>query len=459
MNESPPDGHKGNGVPSPRAVGEQTASTDEATCHKEQVVNRSGQALKWIVENELWIALGVVLLLILPNRVSAVALCAVPCLWILRWIQRGSLTRRTALDQAILVILVMIPVTLYATAVPSLTWVASYQIVAGVALFYALVNSLRVSRHAELASQLMVLSGGGLSIAALLSTRWTTDKVFSLPQLYGGLPLLLPETIHPNVLAGTLAMLIPFAGALALYRHDQSCTPATRCLCRVLPLLGLATMTPVLVLTQSRGAYIAVTVALLVIALVRFRWLLASVPLIVAALLVMLEKIGRQRMMDLVLTTSALGSMEGRQELWSRAVYMIQDFPYTGIGMGTFSRVSPVMYPYFILGPDAHVPHAHNLFLQVGADLGIPGLVAFVALLSGSLVMAWKSFSAFRKRHDYILAGVSLGLFAGLISMFIHGMTDAVTWGTKPSVVSWAFMALAAVTYRLAVDLPSVEKQ
>lgn len=459
MNESRPDGHRGNGVGHPRAAGEQAASTDEASCQEEQAVDRSCQVLKRIVENELWIALGIVLLLIFPNRVSAVALCAVPCLWILRWMQRGSLTRRTSLDQAILVILAMVPVALYATAVPSLTWVASYQIVAGVALFYALVNSLRVSRHAELASQLMVLSGVGLAITALLSTRWTTDKVFSLPQVYGGLPLLLPETIHPNVLAGTLVMLIPLAGALVLYRQDRSCTPATLWLCRLLPLLGLATMTPVLVLTQSRGAYIAVAVALLVIALARFRWLLVSVPLIVAALLVMLERTGGQRMMDLVLTTSALGSMEGRQELWSRAVYMIQDFPYTGIGMGTFSRVGPVMYPYFILGPDADVPHTHNLFLQVGVDLGIPGLVAFVALLSGSLVMGWISYARLRKSPDITLTGVSLGLFAGLVGMMAHGMTDAVTWGTKPSVVPWAFMALATVTYRLAVDLTSAGKQ
>ncbi|MER3513799.1 MAG: hypothetical protein C4310_04935, partial [Chloroflexota bacterium] len=78
---------------------------------------------------------------------------------------------------------------------------------------------------------------------------------------------------------------------------------------------------------------------------------------------------------------------EGRLELWSRALEAIADYPFTGIGMGTFDHVIPLRYPYVLLaGAELAVPHAHNLFLQVAVDLGLPGLIAFVALLG--LVLA-----------------------------------------------------------------------
>jgi len=129
---------------------------------------------------------------------------------------------------------------------------------------------------------------------------------------------------------------------------------------------------------------------------------------------------------------------------------MMQDFPYTGIGLGTFSRVAPVMYPYFLLGPDADVPHAHNLFLQVAVDLGIPGLVAFLALFFGSIVMTWQGYRKFRLTDERALAGVALGLLGSLTGIFVHGIVDCVSWGAKPAIIFWVMMALCVMTYRLA---------
>ena len=42
-----------------------------------------------------------------------------------------------------------------------------------------------------------------------------------------------------------------------------------------------------------------------------------------------------------------------RLEIWSRAIYMLQDFPFTGIGMGAFRQVANLLYPFFLAGPDA----------------------------------------------------------------------------------------------------------
>jgi putative inorganic carbon (hco3(-)) transporter len=63
--------------------------------------------------------------------------------------------------------------------------------------------------------------------------------------------------------------------------------------------------------------------------------------------------------------------------------FIIQDFPFTGMGMNVFRKVVPVLYPLFLIGPDIDIGHAHNEFLQAALDLGIPGLIAFLALYIG----------------------------------------------------------------------------
>jgi putative inorganic carbon (HCO3(-)) transporter len=77
-------------------------------------------------------------------------------------------------------------------------------------------------------------------------------------------------------------------------------------------------------------------------------------------------------------------------EVWSRAIYGIQDFPFTGMGMNAFRKVVPVPYPLFTVSPDVDIRHAHNEFLQAALDLGIPGLIAFITLYIGAFWMLWE---------------------------------------------------------------------
>ena len=405
-----------------------------------------------LTQHELPITIFLIFLLLFPNPGSWLALAAIPFLWALRWTQHRRLTVRTPVDIPLLVILIMLLVTFYATAVFSLTWVALCQLLAGIALFYALVNRLQSGEDLLISEKGVVLVGAGLAILAPLSTDWVTDKVFSLPQVYGYLLMLLPETMHPNVLAGALVMVIPISVALLLYTPSPERAWIVWLRHKGWIALALGGMVVTLILTQSRGAYLALLVALFVVCLPRQRWLLALVPLAIIAFFLTLYSRGSGPIMDLILTTGAVGGWEGRREVWSRAIYMIQDFPYTGIGLGTFSRVAPVMYPYFLLGPDADIPHAHNLFLQVAVDLGIPGLLAFLALFFGSIVMAWQGYRKFRVTDERALAGMALGLLGSLTAISVHGMLDSVSWGAKPAVIFWVVMALCVVVHRLALE-------
>ena len=62
---------------------------------------------------------------------------------------------------------------------------------------------------------------------------------------------------------------------------------------------------------------------------------------------------------------------QGRVELWSRALYLMQDFPFTGVGLGMPQRVIDLLYPLFTVVSGSQWLHVHNTYLQIGSEMGI----------------------------------------------------------------------------------------
>jgi len=69
-----------------------------------------------------------------------------------------------------------------------------------------------------------------------------------------------------------------------------------------------------------------------------------------------------------------------RRNYFSRALVMMRTHPIAGTGVGSFRRVSNNFAAATAQGADEH-EFAHNIFLQIGAELGIPALALFVVLL------------------------------------------------------------------------------
>ncbi len=405
-----------------------------------------GRAAIWIVEYELWLLLVVTFLLVYPGLLTPLGLVLVPLPWLCRRLVRGHFTVRTGSEWPILGLLLMAVVGLCPSIDLQASVVMLCRLVAGVSLFYGLVNWASSQERLWLAGALLVLIGLGLALIAPLGTKWSVNKLSVLvwPQVYESLTLgWLPEVIHPNVLAGALCPLVPVVLALLSCRLTLLTREEGR-LARLFLALTLGVMLTMVLLTQSRGAYLALAVGLVVLGCLRYRWLLAVVPVLLVEGVAILRRLGVGPVADFILSNSTLGSLAGRQEVWSRAVYMWRDFPYTGIGLGTFGRIGPLMYPYFIQ-ENPVVPHAHNLFLQIGVDVGLPGLLAYVALLAVGFSAAWR---AYRCSEVPDLSILSAGLLAGLTVLVVHGLTDATTWGAKPAFIPWLILGLAAALGR-----------
>jgi len=217
---------------------------------------------------------------------------------------------------------------------------------------------------------------------------------------------------------------------------------------RILSALLLLASAVVMVLGASRGAMLGLAVGLLVALLSLGRWYRLVGLLAGAGGAVAVWRIGPGTLLELLGKGGAAGSLAGRLEVWSRALYALQDFVFTGIGIGTFHLVIPLLYPYFTIGPDSPVPHAHNLFLQVGTDLGLPGLVAYGTLV---LLSLWMAASVVTDRVDRWIRFVGAGLLGALVAVLTHGLFDAVLWGTKPAFELWWLFGLAATVYSSSI--------
>jgi hypothetical protein len=150
-------------------------------------------------------------------------------------------------------------------------------------------------------------------------------------------------------------------------------------------------------------------------------------------------------------------------EIWSRAIYGIQDFPFTGMGMNTFRKIMPILYPLFTISPEVDIGHAHNEFLQAALDLGIPGLIALIAIYFvafSMLFQTWQksgrhSFTRSARGLDKILLSssgikaLSMGIFASLLAHALYGLTDAVALGAKPGILFWMLLGLTAGLHAL----------
>jgi O-antigen ligase len=131
-------------------------------------------------------------------------------------------------------------------------------------------------------------------------------------------------------------------------------------------------------------------------------------------------------------------SEELRLLAWSAGLQMIREHPLVGVGLGNFK---PLMGQYmdpgmrFDLLPDAAEFRsiAHNGYIGVAAELGLPALLVYLAIL----VFSYRTLERVRKDTERagprLIYQTALGIQAGLIgtgvaNFFLSGENHRVLW-------------------------------
>ena len=123
---------------------------------------------------------------------------------------------------------------------------------------------------------------------------------------------------------------------------------------------------------------------------------------------------------------------------------MLRGAPLTGIGIGVFPFAFHERVPVSSYNQEVLIPHVHDVYLQAALDLGLFGSAAFVALLAGAIVAAYRA----GRRLEGPAAGAAFGLAAGLIAFALFGLFDAVTLTSRTAGVIWYAIGLATASER-----------
>jgi O-antigen ligase len=250
---------------------------------------------------------------------------------------------------------------------------------------------------------------------------------------------------NPNDIALLLTVLLPLVlGLFALERR-----PAMRAL-----LAGVAALDAAAVITTfSRGGFLALLVAL-ALALVIRRTRLATAGRghsMVAGGLLLVAAVGLPGGYLAHMATigdidaDPTGSAQARWTDMQAAVRYIVGHPVIGSGIGNdILALNEARGPLW--------KSVHNVYLQYGVELGVPGLALFVALLVGGLRSAGEARRRAAAAGDQELAVLARAVWIALVTFAVAGVFS--TAGYHFPFYYLAGLAIAART--IAVGAPRV---
>lgn len=406
---------------------------------------------------EIWIVGLVVAASVVSERFLLPAIVTAASFWILRWLASGQVSIRTTADGAILLLICMLPITLLVTNMPEVTTPQVYRVISGIALFYAIVNWTTSRERLQVLISGILLLGVLLAGAAIVTVEWSTAKRGMIPRsFYSHIPLLVSDPINPNVMAGLLLLLLPFPLGLLLFAWQTTRWPTY-----LLAAFSLISAAGVFFLAQSRGGMIALVIMLAAMVFLRWRYgWVGLLGLLLIATFVVQTNWESKAIQHYTHNGQLIRSTNERFELWSRAWELIQLHPITGVGMGTYEQVVADTHPFDLVyvglefQQTGRGAHAHNLFLQIAVDLGIPGLLAWLTIITMVLRAAWRVYRTGKQEQQSWIQGIGAGLICSQVALLAHGLLDAVAWGmVRPSVMVWGLWGLTiAAEKRLAVE-------
>ncbi|HLD35371.1 MAG TPA: O-antigen ligase family protein, partial [Planctomycetota bacterium] len=184
--------------------------------------------------------------------------------------------------------------------------------------------------------------------------------------------------IYQNSFGAFLALIIPILIiTIFVRRNTNSTNPANHTnmpfwkyfICMVIVLLSLY----VLVKTGSKGSIVAL---ILGIGLASGIYYFLKAPSVKRGVLLAGGVIIGLILFGFIIRSQMSGSLNIRLGYWDATVKIIRDNPLTGVGLNQFSN----SYLYYKTADAGEVLKAHNDYLQMASELGIPALLVFLAI-------------------------------------------------------------------------------
>jgi len=225
---------------------------------------------------------------------------------------------------------------------------------------------------------------------------------------------------------------------------------------RILAVVGLLLLAVALIRSGSRGGFLAF---LAVAAFIMVGFTTLSVRARISGLVVILAVLGATAsdrywtQMQTIIRPHEdynLSDETGRVKIWERGIGYMLSRPAVGVGMGNFQTAEGTISPMARRSESGHGVRwgaAHNTFVQIGAELGIPGLLLFLGLILSV-------FATLRRVTRYARAGpqtqdlarLAQSLTAAVIGFVVGGFFLSLAYADMLYTLVALSLALAKVT-------------
>jgi O-antigen ligase len=337
------------------------------------------------------------------------ALCYLP--------NRKTFPQFTATGQArAFLVFALLALVNYALMVTPFDWHEMVGVIFTEVVFF-IATSIFIDSRRRLETAVLLLVGS-IGLASLYVVKEWAGAISHYGLLYR------PGSVagDPNVFSASAVTVLPIMIAFALGGNGWKRKFSIACL-----LLSLVAI----LLASSRGAFIALIVILILqMRDVRHRGKFIVVAIVITALFLASPVSPLDRLLHP--TESDMESSDARLQLWSIAFRIIADHPIFGVG---FWQFSPYMRKYLPFGSNLgfHVPH--NTYLEITVELGMVGLVLFLAMIFFTLLNLSRLRKAARRAGDEFTYSIATALGNGLTAFvvaafFVSTMHARVFWFT-----------------------------
>jgi O-Antigen ligase len=424
------------------------------------------------------------------GRIGWPLLVAILVPWVLRIAAGHFPFRRSRFDGLLLIFGITAVISTFTAYDRDLARGKFWILLGAMAIYFAIVSVSRrdVWRLAAVAGPL----GASLAIYFVMSNNWQQwPAEIGLLNRIGGMwmalrPSLPLPVLHPNMLGGMMALLLPFTIAFGIYAWRK----------REIRWVQLAVVSggitvAGLLFSSSIGAWLAVAVGLGI----WFLWetsgklgrkSILSQKMIFIGLMAGLSLFGLLLLGFLLRSGAGQEDSATRLGLARQTLFLIEDFGLTGSGLATF----PALYAQYVQVTPVFFAAYSNFFLDIWLEQGFFALISMLIVLGGSFWLLLKR-SAFstkkrvqqpanfakaeavettgrsrrrRRRNKPISSGEMVlfrwAAFASMVVMILHGLIDDALYGAQASPLLFfaPAMVILVTRRRQRAAAPSVSR-
>lgn len=345
---------------------------------------------------------------------------------------KGFVWKRDAVGSALMLFLFILLVSCvfsFARGASMTVWAMYFVFIT---FYFAVINTITTRDRLNGLLRLFIISGAIVALYGVMQYvfGWTTTNAWIDEEMFEDETMRVFSTLaNPNVLGEYLLLVLPPAAAFFLKDRSRSLSKWV-----YLAVTGLLFLC--LILTQSRGCWLGFIVsAAIFITFYEGRWW-AFIPLVLCIVPFIIPETVVERL-------SSIGNMNDsstsyRVYIWMGAIGMLRHYLTGGIGMGeaAFNEV----YPFFSYNAII-APHAHNTFLQLLVEGGLPALISFIAVI---FVFLRSVHTTYRRRDKKSFSSaMQLALCAGVCGFLFQSLFDYTFYNYRVMAVFFMVMAMA----------------